>query len=65
MVIDSIKAMIRPNRVGKKKPIRKLVDRPYVPLPTVWIRLIALDDNKLPMFCQKLACRRSKSYLTI
>jgi hypothetical protein len=43
---NSIKASTRSKRVGKKKPIRKLVEGRHIPLPSVWSQFIALDENK-------------------
>jgi len=43
---SSIKAVTRSKRLGKKIPIRKLIDGPNVPLPQVWVQFIALDENK-------------------
>lgn len=42
----SIKAATRSKRMGKTRPIRKLIDGPDVPLPTHWSQFIALDQNK-------------------
>ena len=43
---DSINAVTWSKRVGKKKPIRSIIDGPNVPIPQVWSNFIALDDNK-------------------
>ncbi|XP_071479491.1 uncharacterized protein [Diadema antillarum] len=43
---SSIKAATRERRVGKKKPIRKLIDGPHTLLPQTWNQFIALDENK-------------------
>jgi len=43
---ESIKAVTRAKRMGKKKPIRKIIDGPDVPLPQVWSNFIASDANK-------------------
>jgi len=42
----SIKSATRSKRGQKKRPIRKIIDRGDVPLPEVWDRFIALDQNK-------------------
>ena len=42
----SIKSSTRDKRVGKRRPIRKLVSGPEVPLPQVWEQFIAMDENK-------------------
>ena len=42
----SIKAVTRSKSTGKKKPIRKVIDGPHVPLPQVWSQFTVLDDNK-------------------
>ena len=39
-----IKTVARSKRVGKQKPIRKLIEGPHV--PQVWSTFIALDENK-------------------
>ena len=38
--------MTRSKRVGKKRPIRKVIDGRNVPLPQVWSNFIASDENK-------------------
>ena len=38
--------MTRSKRVGKKKPIRKVIDGRNVPLPKVWSNCIVSDENK-------------------
>ena len=38
--------MTRSKRVGKKGPIRKVIDGRNVPLPQVWSNVIASDENK-------------------
>ena len=43
---DSIKASTRAKRIGKTKPIRKVIDGPHVPLPHVWSNFITMDENK-------------------
>ena len=43
---DSIKASTRAKRIGKTKPIRKVIDGPHVPLPHVWSNFISMDENK-------------------
>ena len=43
---DSIKASTRAKRIGKIKPIRKVIDGPHVPLPHVWSNFISMDENK-------------------
>ena len=43
---ESIKAATRHKRTGKKRPIRKLIEGPDVPLPQVWSNFISLDENK-------------------
>ena len=43
---ESIKTATRSKRVGKRKPIRKTIDGPDVPLPQVWSSFIALEENK-------------------
>ena len=43
---QSIKAVTRSKRVGKKRPIRKVIDGRNVPLPQVWSNVIASDENK-------------------
>ena len=43
---QSIKAVTRSKRVGKKRPIRKVIDGRNVRLPQVWSNFIASDDNK-------------------
>ena len=35
-----------PNEKRKKRPVRKLIKSPDVPLPQVWDQFIALKDNK-------------------
>ena len=42
----SIKTSTRGKRIGKRRPIRKLVSGPEVPLPQVWEQFIAMDENK-------------------
>ena len=42
----SIKAVTRSKSTCKKKPIRKVIDGPHVPLPQVWSQFTVLDDNK-------------------
>ena len=42
-----IKSSTRTKRTAKKKrPVRKLIQAPDVPLPQVWDQIIALEDNK-------------------
>ena len=43
---QSIKAVTRSKRVGKKRPIRKVIGGRNVPLPQVWSNCIASDENK-------------------
>ena len=43
---QSIKAVTKSKRVGKKRPIRKIIDGRNVPLPQVWSNFIASDENK-------------------
>jgi len=43
---DKIKAAAQSKRVGKQKPIRKLIEGPHVPFIQVWGTFIALDENK-------------------
>ncbi len=43
---QSIKASTRSKRTSKRRPIRKLIDSPDVPLPEVWDQYIALGQNK-------------------
>ena len=43
---QSIKAVTRSKRVGKTRPIRKVIDGRNVPLPQVWSNFIACDENK-------------------
>ena len=43
---ESIKAGTRSRRVGKKRPVRKIIDTPHAPLPCVWANFIALGANK-------------------
>ena len=43
---QSIKAVTRSKRVGKKRPIRKVIDGQNDPLPQVWSNVIASDENK-------------------
>ena len=38
--------MTRSKQVGKKRPIRKVIDGRNVPLPHVWSNFIASDENK-------------------
>ena len=42
----SIKTGTRNKRTGKRRPIRKIVSGPEVPLPQVWDQFIALGENK-------------------
>ena len=42
----SIKSSTRDKRVGKRRPIRKLVSGPEVPLPQAWEQFIAMDEYK-------------------
>ena len=58
----SIKAVTRSKRMGKKKPIRKVIDGPHVPLPQVWSQFIALDDNKasLAQFISEVIMEKGK-----
>ena len=42
----SIKSARRSQRVGRKRPIRKVIDRDDLPLPQTWKNFIALDENK-------------------
>lgn len=59
---ESIKAVTRSKRMGKKKPIRKLIDGPDVPLPQVWSNFIALDENKadLAKFLSEVIIEKGK-----
>ena len=43
---QSIKAVTRSTRVGKKRRIRKVIDGRNVPLPQVWSNVSASDENK-------------------
>ena len=43
---QSIKAVPKSMRVGKKRLIRKVIDGRNVPLPQVWSNFIASDENK-------------------
>ena len=43
---ESIKAGTRSRRVGKKRPVRKIIDTPNATLPYVRANLISLDANK-------------------
>ena len=43
---QSIKTVTRLRRVGKKKPVRKVIDGQNVPLPQVWSNFIASDEIK-------------------
>ena len=43
---QSIKAVTRSKRVGKKRPIRMVIDGRNVPFPQVWSNFIASDENK-------------------
>ena len=43
---QSIKAVTPSKRVGKKRPIRKVIDGRNVPLPQIWNNVIASDENK-------------------
>ena len=42
---QSIKAVTRSKRVGKRKPVQKVIDGRNVPLPQVWSNIIASDQN--------------------
>lgn len=42
----SIKAPTRAKRTSKRRPIRKIIENPEVPLPQVWEQFISLDENK-------------------
>jgi len=59
---QSIKASTRTKRASKKKPIRKVIDGPQVPLPEIWKNFIALEANKadLPLFLTKYIMDWSK-----
>ena len=41
-----IKSSTRTKRTAKKRPVRKLIQGPEVPLPQVWAQFISLEDNK-------------------
>ena len=43
---QSIKSSTRTKRTAKRRPVRKLIQGPKVPLPQVWTQFIALEDNK-------------------
>ena len=44
--LQSIKSSTRIKRTAKRRPVRKLIQGPEVPLPQVWSQFIALEDNK-------------------
>ena len=60
--VSSIKSITRCKRVAKKKPIRKHIDGPDVPLPQTWNQFIALDMNKanLAQFLSDALMKRGK-----
>ena len=43
---QSIKSSTRTKRSAKRRPVRKLIQGPEVPLPQVWAQFIALEDTK-------------------
>ena len=45
-LVESIKSSTRGKRLGKKRPIRKIINHRDVPLPQTWAQFIALDENK-------------------
>jgi hypothetical protein len=59
---DSIKSGTRAKRLNKKRPIRKLIDGPDVPLPQVWSQFIAMDENKadLAHFLSDMIIQKTK-----
>ena len=48
--------------MNKKKPIRKLIDGPDVPLPQVWSQFVAMDENKadLAHFLSEMIIQKTK-----
>ena len=52
---QSIKAVTRSKRVWKKKPVHKVIDGRYIPIPQVLSNFIASDENKadLASFCPR------------
>jgi len=58
----SIKSVTRSKSTGKKKPIRKVIDGPHVPLLQVWSQFIALDYKKasLAQFISEVIMEKEK-----
>ena len=54
--------MTRSKSTNKKKPIRKVIDGPHVPLSQVWNQFIASDDNKasLAQFISEVIMEKEK-----
>ena len=48
---DSIKASTRAKRIGKTKPIQKVIDGPHVSLPHVWSNFMTKTNLILQSFC--------------
>ena len=61
---QSIKSSTHIKRTAKRRPVRKLIQGPEVPLPQVWSQFIALEDNKqtLQPTCQQSFYKKQKHW---